>query len=136
MSGREALFDRLFEPLVIADDADARSVGLDAGIAAVERDRRSDRLVAFQTVTPAVVAAIVAAVLARLLIAIAQRRSILAIPNERSSHTVPTPTLGGVSIALVVFAWGGVSDRPGSAVLGGAGRRVHVGSARSDRRSA
>ena len=50
-------------------------------------------------------AGVCAAVLARLLIALALRRSILAHPNERSSHTVPTPTLGGVAIAIPVLGW-------------------------------
>ena len=65
---------------------------------------------AVAAVTPALVAggaAIAAALLARLLITFAQRRSIFAIANERSSHTIPTPTLGGISIALPVLGWCG-----------------------------
>ena len=50
-------------------------------------------------------AALVAALLTRVLIEIARRRAILAVPNERSSHTVPTPTLGGAAIALPVLFW-------------------------------
>ena len=62
-------------------------------------------MVAIAIVIPAVVAAIFAAVLARVLIGVTLRRSILAIPNERSSHTIPTPTLGGISIAIPVIVW-------------------------------
>jgi Fuc2NAc and GlcNAc transferase len=50
-------------------------------------------------------AALVAAVLTRIFIEVARRRSILAIPNERSSHAIPTPTLGGAAIALPVLVW-------------------------------
>ena len=31
--------------------------------------------------------------------------SVLAIPNTRSSHTIPTPTLGGIAIAMPIFVW-------------------------------
>ncbi len=79
---------------------------------------------------PAFVAAITAALLARLLIGVARRRSILAIPNARSSHSTPTPTLGGVSIALPVLAW--CVYRIGQdplcwAALGGGGTLVILG---------
>ena len=77
---------------------------------------------AFQTVMPAIVAAIAAAALARVLIAVTTRRAILAIPNERSSHTIPTPTLGGISIAVPVLVWSGYwigQDPLTWAVLGG-----------------
>ena len=50
-------------------------------------------------------AALVAALLTRVLIEVARRRSILAVPNARSSHTTPTPTLGGAAIALPVLVW-------------------------------
>ena len=85
---------------------------------------------AFQTVMPAIVAAITAAVLARVLIAVTTRRAILAIPNERSSHTIPTPTLGGISIAVPVLAW--CAYRIGQdpltwAVLGGGGLLAVLG---------
>ncbi len=79
---------------------------------------------------PAIVAAIAAALLARVLIGIATRRSILAIPNARSSHSTPTPKLGGVSIALPVLALCGyrIGDDPLCwAVLGGGGLIVALG---------
>jgi len=60
--------------------------------------------VANETVALAVGAAVGAAALARLLIAFAWRRSILAMPNQRSSHILPTPTLGGVAIVVPVLA--------------------------------
>ena len=53
----------------------------------------------------ALIAALVAALLTRMLIGVAHRRSILAMPNERSSHSTPTPTLGGAAIALPVLTW-------------------------------
>jgi Fuc2NAc and GlcNAc transferase len=90
--------------------------------------------VAVATVTPdiiaAVVAAVVAALLARLLIAVAFHRSILAVPNERSSHTIPTPTLGGMSIAVPVLAWCGYrigQDPLGWAALCGGGLLAVLG---------
>jgi Fuc2NAc and GlcNAc transferase len=79
---------------------------------------------------PAIVAAIAAAVLARVMIAVTTRRAILAIPNERSSHTIPTPTLGGISIAVPVLVWCGYrigQDPLTWAVLGGGGLLVLLG---------
>ena len=79
---------------------------------------------------PAIVAAVAAAVLARVLIAVTTRRAILAIPNERSSHTVPTPTLGGISIAVPVLVWCGYrigQDPLTWAVLGGGGMLAVLG---------
>ena len=35
----------------------------------------------------------------------AKRRELLAQVNERSSHQVPTPTMGGIVIVLVVVAY-------------------------------
>ncbi|ANC04446.1 glycosyl transferase [Pseudomonas putida] len=60
------------------------------------------------------------------------RKSVLDIPNERSSHSVPTPRGGGVAIVvafiaatLLLFAFGNVSLATTSAlVLGGAGVAV------------
>lgn len=78
----------------------------------------------------AVTAAIGAAALARLLISFAWRRSILAIPNQRSSHTLPTPTLGGISIVVPVLAWAGFrlgQDPMCWAVLGGGGMLAALG---------
>ncbi len=82
------------------------------------------------SVIQAAVAIVVAALLARVTIAIAVRGSILAIPNQRSSHTVPTPTLGGLAIALPVLAW--CAYRIGQdplcwAVLGGGGMLAVLG---------
>ena len=85
---------------------------------------------ALQTVMPAIVAAVAAAVLARVLIAVTTRRAILAIPNERSSHTIPTPTLGGISIAVPVLVWCGYrigQDPLTWAVLGGGGLLAVLG---------
>jgi Fuc2NAc and GlcNAc transferase len=86
--------------------------------------------VALQAVMPAIVAAIAAAVLARVLIAVTTRRAILAIPNERSSHSTPTPTLGGISIAVTVLVWCGYrigQDPLTWAVLGGGGLLAVLG---------
>jgi Fuc2NAc and GlcNAc transferase len=52
-------------------------------------------------------AALVAALLTRVLIGVARRGSILAVPNERSSHSIPTPTMGGAAIVLPVLIWSG-----------------------------
>ena len=38
----------------------------------------------------------------------ALRRNLLDIPNERSSHIVPTPRGGGLAIVIVTFIWIGV----------------------------
>ena len=87
-------------------------------------------MVASPSVIQAAVAIAVAALLTRFTIAIALRRSILAIPNQRSSHTVPTPTLGGLAIALPVLAWCGYrigQDPLCWAVLGGGGMLAVLG---------
>lgn len=36
---------------------------------------------------------------------LAQKKAILDIPNERSSHSIPTPRGGGIAISLVWFLW-------------------------------
>ena len=60
----------------------------------------------------------------------ALKRSILDIPNQRSSHVVPTPRGGGVAIvlsfiiALPVVFWGGWIDDNAALALGGAGCMV------------
>lgn len=47
------------------------------------------------------------AVLMRPLVAVLRRRAVLDIPNERSSHKVPTPRGGGLAVtAVVVLGWG------------------------------
>jgi Fuc2NAc and GlcNAc transferase len=58
----------------------------------------------------------------------AQRRGWMAIPNARSSHEVPTPSSGGIAIAVAflgtVFALGSLSFVPWpvvSAIVGGGG---------------
>jgi len=69
-------------------------------------NRRSGGVVAATAaLTFSVVSAAICAVSTWLLIGIARRHALLAIPNTRSSHTVPTPTLGGIAIALPVFVW-------------------------------
>jgi glycosyltransferase WbpL len=50
------------------------------------------------------VAFLMAAVLTPLLAAWARRRNLLDIPNERSSHQVATPRIGGVAFALSLLA--------------------------------
>jgi glycosyltransferase WbpL len=61
--------------------------------------------VAVAIVIPVLISGAGAMLLTRILIAVTVRRSILAIPNARSSHSIPTPTLGGVAIAVPVLAW-------------------------------
>ena len=57
-------------------------------------------------------------------------RSLMDIPNERSSHSVPTPRGGGVAIvvgfllALPVLGWLGLMDRPTLFALSGSGLLV------------
>ena len=83
-----------------------------------------------QTVILAVTAAVGSAALAWLLIAFARWRSIFAMPNQRSSHNVPTPTLGGVAIAVPVFTLAGLrlgEDPLCWAVLGGGGMLAALG---------
>lgn len=55
--------------------------------------------------TLAPLAFVVAAGLTWVMIGIARRRTWLAMPNARSSHVAPTPTLGGVAIAVPVLGW-------------------------------
>jgi Fuc2NAc and GlcNAc transferase len=62
-------------------------------------------MVANASMTEAAVAVAAAAMLTRIVIAVAVRGSVLAVPNQRSSHTTPTPTMGGIAIALPVLAW-------------------------------
>ncbi|KAE9643768.1 glycosyltransferase family 4 protein [Pseudomonas sp. PB106] len=57
-------------------------------------------------------------------------KSLMDIPNERSSHSVPTPRGGGVAIvvgfllALPVLGWLGLIDRPALFALSGSGLLV------------
>lgn len=59
-------------------------------------------------------------------------RSLMDIPNERSSHTVPTPRGGGVAIvltflaAVMVLAFLGLMEKPSALGLIGAGALVAV----------
>ena len=80
-------------------------------------------------ILPAVVAALAAAVVATGLVPLLERWSrrsglLLDVPNERSSHRVPTPRVGGVAIALGVLAglglaWiAGAPPVPGALVAG------------------
>ncbi len=87
-------------------------------------------MVASASMTEAAVAMAVAALLTRIVIAVAVRGSILAIPNQRSSHALPTPTMGGVAIALPVLAWCGYrigQDPLCWAALGGGGMLAVLG---------
>ncbi len=67
-----------------------------------------------------VVAGLVALIVTRLAELVARRRSLLDVPTERSSHSTPTPRIGGLGIAAgVVAGWvmiGGWTD-PTSTVL-------------------
>ncbi len=62
-----------------------------------------------------VAAALASAALTGLVLAVLRRRAILDMPNERSSHTVPTPRGGGwgVMLALIPF-WGWAVWRAGT----------------------
>jgi len=58
--------------------------------------------------------------------AYALRRAVIDVPNERSSHSTPTPRGGGLSVAVVFFAlvgvlgwWGVVSGPVVQALIGG-----------------
>jgi len=53
------------------------------------------------------------------LLAAARRLEILALPNERSSHSVPTPTLGGLPVVMVVSAFLAVEAAAGVAAAWG-----------------
>jgi len=71
----------------------------------------------------AVIGAIVAGVATGLVRRYALRRSILDVPNHRSSHSVPTPRGGGLTIATVLLGafagdWLRSPRSPGGKVLG------------------
>ncbi|MGF6285506.1 MraY family glycosyltransferase [Pseudomonas silensiensis] len=59
-------------------------------------------------------------------------RSIIDIPNERSSHSVPTPRGGGVAIVLAflmvlpILAWAQLATVPVLVAIGGAGALVAI----------
>ncbi|MFP5343037.1 MAG: hypothetical protein ACLGIJ_08950 [Candidatus Limnocylindria bacterium] len=63
-----------------------------------------------------VVAAVTAAAVTRIVEAIARRRSLLDVPNERSSHVIPTPRIGGLGIAAGAATGWLVADGPGDPV--------------------
>ena len=63
---------------------------------------------------PALLAFLMAAVLTPLLAAWARRRNLLDIPNERSSHQVATPRIGGAAFVLSLLAGMWVVDLGGS----------------------
>lgn len=65
---------------------------------------------------PALVAFLTAAVLTPLLTAWARRRSLLDIPNERSSHRVATPRIGGAAFVLALLVGMGVAHLGGSSL--------------------
>jgi len=73
-------------------------------------------------IVAALVAAVIAIVITRVIETLARRRSLLDIPNERSSHVVPTPRLGGVGIvAGTIAGWligGGAADPQIVAIVG------------------
>lgn len=65
-------------------------------------------------VSLALIAGALSLILTALVRRYAQQRNILDYPNQRSSHTVPTPRGGGLAIALVTLtaiAWLGISGR-------------------------
>jgi UDP-N-acetylmuramyl pentapeptide phosphotransferase/UDP-N-acetylglucosamine-1-phosphate transferase len=72
----------------------------------------------------AVVAGVVALVVTRLAEVLARRRSLLDHPNDRSSHSIPTPRLGGLGIAAGALAgWaaaGGWSDATATLIVAAA----------------
>lgn len=76
------------------------------------------------------VVAVVSLALTAVLRRYALARSIIDIPNARSSHAVPTPRGGGVAIvisfllALVALAAGGQQDLGGLVAVGGAGALI------------
>lgn len=64
----------------------------------------------------------VTAALMRPLVAVLRRRAVLDIPNERSSHKVPTPRGGGLAVsAVVILGWGLLVAGFGASFGGGAG---------------
>jgi Fuc2NAc and GlcNAc transferase len=65
--------------------------------------------------------------LQRALIVLAWRQRLLAVPNHRSSHTVPTPTSGGIGFVVPVLLWAAAATwmgMPAAAGLLGAGALV------------
>jgi glycosyltransferase WbpL len=71
----------------------------------------------------------VAAGLTWAMIGIARRRAWLALPNSRSSHVAPTPTLGGIAIAVPVLGWAALNAASplALAILGSGGLLALVG---------
>lgn len=69
----------------------------------------------------AVLAGLVAVLVTRLAEVVARRRSLLDHPNDRSSHIVPTPRLGGLGIAAgAVTGWlvaGGLADPTATVIM-------------------
>lgn len=61
-------------------------------------------------VVAAFVAGLVALVVTRLATLVARRRSLFDIPNERSSHSIPTPRIGGLGIVAGAIAGWLVAD--------------------------
>lgn len=62
---------------------------------------------ALSAVGAGIACAVLTAVLLRPLVAALRRRAVMDIPNERSSHKVPTPRGGGLVVTLVVvIGWG------------------------------
>jgi Fuc2NAc and GlcNAc transferase len=70
-------------------------------------------------------------VLQRMLIVLARRRGILAVPDHRSSHSVPTPTSGGVGFVVPVLMWTALAawhgDPAALAIVAGGGLVAGVG---------
>lgn len=71
--------------------------------------------------TALLIGGVIGLVVTRLAETLARRRSLLDIPNQRSSHVVPTPRLGGIGIVVgTVAGWlagGGWTDPAGVWVL-------------------
>jgi Fuc2NAc and GlcNAc transferase len=69
-------------------------------------------------VLPPLVALLITALGTPMLRRLAARRGLLDTPNDRSSHVVPTPRLGGVGIALgAIAAWAMVARMRGDAAV-------------------
>jgi len=72
-----------------------------------------------------------AVVIERLVLSVAVRRRWLVAPNDRSSHTVPTPGIGGIAVVVPVLAWAAWAashgDPLGVVVLGGGGVLATLG---------
>jgi Fuc2NAc and GlcNAc transferase len=60
-------------------------------------------------------------VLEYLTLLVTRRLALVAVPNERSSHQVPTPSLGGVAIAVPVLVYLGYQASAGVEVAAGLG---------------